>query len=100
MILTNMIMCWLAVFAASATLSSLDGPFGLAEKLRSSLRKHPEKWVRNGIECAICVSFWVAPFIAGGLFTPRTTIEIFQLWLSSVGFVAAVAWLSPPAEED
>lgn len=99
MSLSNILMCWLAVFGCSVTISTLDGPFGWCKQLRDALGQHSQAWVRKGINCPICVSFWVAPLVIL-FFVPEKLIQIYQLWFSSVGAVAAIAWLSPPAHED
>lgn len=99
MSLSNILMCWLAVFGCSVTISTLDGPFGVCAAFRKSIQSHSEGWIRRGVTCPICVSFWVAPLLAF-LFSQKTPEFHIQLWLSSVGFTAAIAWLSPPAHED
>ena len=93
----HLLTCWLAVFGVSVTISTLDGPFGWCARLRKILLKHPMSWVRHGIECPICVSFWVAPFIIVIQSLQATNLQAVPLWLSSVGFTAAISWLSPPS---
>jgi len=97
--LSNILMCWLAVFGVSVTISTLDGPFGVCAAFRKDMQRSAEAWIRKGVTCPICVSFWAAPVIAF-LFSQATPEFHSQLWLSSVGFTAAIAWLSPPATDD
>lgn len=97
--LSNILMCWLAVFGCSVTISTLDGPFGVCADFRKWMQASAHAWARKGVSCPICVSFWVAPVIAALFVNPVTlTTEQVQLWLSSVGFTATITWLSPPAD--
>lgn len=99
MSLSNILMCWLAVFGISVTISTLDGPFGVCAAFRKSMQRSSEAWIRKGVTCPICVSFWVAP-VTAILSYPPTLTEHVQVALSSLGFTAAIAWLSPPATDD
>lgn len=99
MILYSMLMCWLAVFGVSVTFSTLDGPFGVCAAFRRDMQKFDAAWIRKGVSCPICVSFWAAPLIAC-FFVPSTLLFHVQLWLSSVGATAALVWLSPPVSDD
>lgn len=94
----DLALVWLSVFGISYTLSSLHGPFGLCEKLRSWVKKKTtEAWIVSGVGCPICLSFWVSFFIAPAVAQTRT--ESLLLVASSVGFAAVVILLSPPADD-
>ena len=95
--LSNILMCWLAVFGCSVTISTLDGPFGVCAAFRKWMQGSTHAWARKGVSCPICVSFWVAPVIVA--FTlPHTLSLHILLSLSCLGFTAAIAWLSPPSD--
>ncbi len=96
---------WFAVFGVSYTLSHLHGPFGWCLALRRFVmqkQKNPHHWLSAGIECPICVSFWVA-IILYPLLRP---VGVFSLQeyaacvLSSGGVAAAVMVLAPPEPPD
>lgn len=100
MSLTNLIMFWLAVFGISVTMSELHGPFAVCSKIRKFIwAKTNSEWIRDGIYCPICVSFWASiPMVV--VVSPHVTVnEFIGAWLSGVGFTAAIKYLSPPHEE-
>lgn len=92
---------WVATFGVSYTMSSLHGPFGLCEQMRDWVKKQTtEPWILKGIECPICLSFWVSFFICPIIFGSEITLRhIFAGVASSVGFAAVVILLSPPADD-
>lgn len=98
--IVQFVILWFATFGVSYTLSSLHGPFGLCEQLRVWIKKQTtEAWIVKGIECPICLSFWVSFFIAPVIFGSEITLRhIFSGAASSVGFAAVVMLLSPPAD--
>jgi hypothetical protein len=55
------ILAALAVYRLSRMITDEEGPFSLFTKLRGAFP--PVDWVGRGLECIMCVSFWVAlPF--------------------------------------
>jgi len=48
-----------------------DGPFELAAHVRTWGQTQPE-WVRDGLHCSFCVSFWMALLI---VWLPRRVVE-------------------------
>jgi succinate dehydrogenase hydrophobic anchor subunit len=85
-----MVSAWLTVFGISFAFALTHGPFGLFERVRDKLEtKAVPDWVKIGVKCPICISFWVGACVAlwlnGGLL----------MWLSSVGFVCVITSLSP-----
>jgi len=96
----SMVAFWLAVWGCSYTLSHLQGPFDLAVNLRRFVlqRTRPTHWLATGIECPICVSFWVALFLYPLLHlrAPVDLREYVVCVLSAVGVAAAIMVLAPP----
>lgn len=98
--ISDLICIWLAVFGVSYTIAELHGPFGMCSKLRRFVRSKAigdhNDWLRVGIGCPICVSFWISVPIVG--------FYILDCWellvaLACVGFAATVMLLSPPGED-
>jgi hypothetical protein len=101
MSLTELFIFWLAVFGVSITVSQLHGPFGLCSRLRQFIwAKTKSEWIRDGIYCPICVSFWASIPLAVLVSPHLTVIEFIGVWFSGVGFTAAVKYLSPPGDPD
>lgn len=55
------ILAALAVYRLSRMITDEEGPFSIFTKLRTAFP--PVDWIGRGLECIMCVSFWVAlPF--------------------------------------
>lgn len=85
------LLAWLITFGFSFSFAVTKGPYALFEKFREYVKsdKHIEDWVKVGVECPICLSFWfgfVVMLALGGGVT---------MWLSSFGFTCLVVSLSP-----
>lgn len=100
----DVVMFWLAVWGCSYTISHLQGPFDVAVNLRRFVlqRTRPTHWLATGIECPICVSFWVALFLYPLLHDVRLfgLKEYAACVLSAVGVAAAIMVLAPPDPPD
>lgn len=50
------------VYRISTDFAEMDGPFNLFSRLRGAAmyNEHVSDWVVEGLNCAVCVSFWVA----------------------------------------
>jgi len=103
----DVVMFWLAVWGCSYTISHLQGPFDIAVNLRRFVlqRTRPTHWLATGIECPICVSFWVALFLYPLLHDVRLIglaglKEYAACVLSAVGVAAAIMVLAPPDPPD
>lgn len=60
------IIVWsLIVYRISSDIADMDGPFELFSKARQFAwnSKHIPLWVANGMECVICISFWITCII-------------------------------------
>lgn len=54
----TLLLASLAVYRLSRMISDEEGPFALFTKLRSLAPQGT--WVQRGVECILCLSFWVA----------------------------------------
>lgn len=71
-----LIIAALAVYRLSRMVSDEEGPWMLFTKLRGLAK--PDTWVGRGMECIMCVSFWVA--------LPAT------IALAMLGYIDILAW--------
>lgn len=54
----------LGVFFVARTVTMMDGPFGLCALLREKIDPQQTTWLGRGMNCPICVGFYVAFVIA------------------------------------
>ena len=86
----NLITGWMATFGLSFAIALTEGPFGLFKRARIKIEtKTKAEWVKAGVRCPICISFWVGIPVAYGMDGGVV------MWLSSLGFVCVVTSLSP-----
>lgn len=71
----------LATYAVAFTQYRLDGPFGICEKIRGRFDPQQKTWIGRGLNCPICLSFWIG--IPIGFFMGAWWFE----WLAMVGAV-------------
>ena len=50
----------LAAYRLAWLIARDEGPFGLCAWLRGHIDPHQRTWVGRGLNCAGCVSFWLA----------------------------------------
>jgi len=94
----DLLVSSLVVFGISYNLAETTGPFGLFKSFRESVsRRFPQEWVKGGVHCPICVSFWVSLPVSL-LFEPSMSFVLW--WFAQVGFVSLAMVLSPPGEGD
>lgn len=75
----------LATYGAAHTVKFLDGPFGVFTLLRKlTLKKGVPGWVFNGMQCEICLSFWIGVPVA--LIAVGVIPHAIAHWLGYVGF--------------
>lgn len=73
----TLLLAALAVYRISRMVSDEEGPFSIFTKLRALVP--PDTWVGRGLECIMCVSFWVALPVAlwlGGALWPLTWMAL------------------------
>jgi hypothetical protein len=85
------LLAWLITFGIAWSIANADGPFNVYLRFRRFVEKRygEHSWQATGVNCPICVGFWVsipvAFFMDGG----------FSMFLSSAGFVTVINSLSP-----
>jgi len=98
--LIPLLMAVFATYRVAYMITSEEGPFGLAAGFRSLFdrfgRDRRTSWLTNGVNCVLCVSFWLA-LIPTGYFVwlwwlpwPAATLT----WLGIAGGVVFVAKLA------
>ena len=60
--LITLILAALAVYRISRMITDEEGPFAIFVKVRGLAK--PDTWIGRGLECIMCVSFWIALPIA------------------------------------
>ncbi len=58
--LTTFAIAAFAVYRLARMLADEDGPFDLLSRLRSSIDPDQHTWVGRGLNCPLCVGFWLA----------------------------------------
>ena len=53
------IVLTLAVYRVAHLITREDGPLDLFAKLRGWLDPHQQTWIGRGLNCILCVSFWL-----------------------------------------
>lgn len=59
--LTTIIIASLATYRVVRIILLEDGPFDVVLRLRGRLDPDARTWLGKGMQCAWCLSFWVAP---------------------------------------
>lgn len=78
----------LVVYRISRMVALEEGPFDLFTNLRGFLwERFSANWVRAGLACPLCISFWVSPLAAAALYFQLhlAWYEFFWLWLGLSG---------------
>jgi hypothetical protein len=73
----------LATYGLAYSVKHLDGPLGLFTLVREWGKNAPG-WVFNGLQCEICLSFWIGVPVA--LVTVGVIPHAIAHWLGYVGF--------------
>ena len=84
MALTFMIAAF-AVYRAARMLTDEDGPFDVFSLVRASIDPDQHTWIGRGLNCPLCVSFWLALPVA------LLLTDTWLLWW--LGLAGAAAWL-------
>jgi hypothetical protein len=88
MILVWVLISGLAVYEASRSIASEEGPFSLFLRLRD--RAGQATWLGRGIQCGSCLSFW-GGLIAALLVGYDTWQQFLLLWGAIAG-IATILW--------
>lgn len=78
------IVLTLAVYRVAYLITREDGPLDLFAKLRGWLDPRQQTWIGRGLNCILCVSFWIG--LLGALLVGASWLE----WLAVCG--AIVLW--------
>jgi hypothetical protein len=81
MTLWQFMIVTLAVYRLSRIATMEDGPFDVFAKLRGRIDLQQRTWIGRGLNCMLCVSFWMTG--AAALLIHATWIE----WLAMAGAI-------------
>ena len=82
------ILIWsLIIYRISTDIAYMSGPFNVFEHFRTWCIDHAPDWVSEGVNCPICISWWLAV----GLVLYTQDIRMF----AAAGLVALVVRFSP-----
>ena len=83
-----LILSVLAVYRISYLIAKEDGPFDLFAKIRykGGSIKHPHDWISRGLNCILCISFWLSLIPVIWLFW-GDVVSITLGWLGIAGGV-------------
>ena len=89
--MNDYILSAVITFGLAFSMANTDGPFGLYHKARMKVRKRygEDTWQDTGVNCPICLSFWIALPIAYSLDLGVSG------WLFSFGALNIIMALSP-----
>jgi hypothetical protein len=88
------VMTWLAAYGMAFICAFTHGPFRLCGKFREMvLARFKQDWIQTGIECPVCVGFWVSIIPAYWFETGVNG------WWTAVGFICVVTVLSPEIKD-
>ena len=62
-ILTSLLIWSLIVYRIATDVAEMDGPFDVFMLLRSWAMERMPAWVVTGIQCPICISFWLTAIV-------------------------------------
>jgi len=80
----ELIVATLAAYRLSYLIAREEGPFGITSWLRGKIDSDQRTWIGRGLNCTLCISFWLAlpaALIAGGG------------WLEWLGMAGAILFL-------
>lgn len=72
----------LAVYRVSRMITMEDGPLDVFARMRGKIDPNQKTWIGRGLNCILCVSFWIA--LVSALIVSATWIE----WLAIAGVIA------------
>lgn len=81
----------LATYYVAYVMAYLDGPLGLADRLRAAVwARWPEgeHWLGTGIGCPVCLSFWAAPVLLAAQSAPGGRLLV--AWIAVAGGATVV----------
>jgi hypothetical protein len=89
--LEQIMVAALMALGLAYTGATLAGPFGLSTWLkRRVLNSAAPTWLKTGIECVYCWSFWLTLAITIGLLGVGEPSLLLQVWLAAFGVTTVV----------
>lgn len=79
----------LVIYRIARMIALEDGPFDVFSGLRGRVDPDQKTWVGRGINCPLCVGFWVALAVAF-VFPITTPLAFVMLWWGLAGAQAAI----------
>jgi hypothetical protein len=55
-----LVLAVLATYRIARMLAMEEGPFGLFDRVRARIDPDQETWLGRGLNCPLCIGFWVA----------------------------------------
>ena len=85
----TMILAILATYRIARMLALEDGPFDAFVRVRERIDPEQQTWVGRGLNCPLCISFWVALALTALL--PYVDWQTFVItWLGIAGGAAII----------
>lgn len=84
--ITDLLIIGLVTYRLSHMITIEDGPFDIFVKLRMKIDPMQTTWVGRGLQCILCVSFWLS-FVATAL---HIWLPLISMSLAGAGFVLLV----------
>lgn len=76
-----LIVATLAAYRIAYLIAREDGPFDVMSRIRGAIDPNQKTWVGRGLNCILCISFWVTLII---------TLLIGGTWLEWLGMAGAI----------
>ncbi len=83
-----LILSSLAVYRLSYMIAKEEGPISIFARIRGKIDPDQSTWVGRGINCPLCVSFWLSLLSTVFILQNRDFYTTIFLWLSLAGFSA------------
>lgn len=58
--MVTLLLAAMATYRLARMIAAEEGPFGLFTRLRGALDPDQATWLGRGVNCPLCVGFWVA----------------------------------------
>lgn len=78
----------LSIYRVSFMLAKEEGPFSVFSSLRGRIDPSQSTWIGRGINCPLCISFWVCLPSALAVFGLDPYITIMTIWFPLAGLTA------------
>jgi hypothetical protein len=89
--LLRVVIAALAAYRVARMVAMEDGPFDCFSRLRSKFDKPrgtPRNWIERGVECPLCLGFWVSAVMLGLSYLDYVVYVV--VWLAVSGLQVAL----------